>query len=291
MAAVLPRLLAALAPVEARPPRRPRDGARRARGRRGPDDRGDRTTTARAKCALDIALHDLVGKRLGIPVQELLGVTGEMPPTDFTLGIDAPEVVAERARRAAAFPALKIKVGGPSRPRDAARRSAAVFDGPLRVDANTGWTPDDAPATWCPRWSTSASSSSSSRSRPAATTGCATSRQMSPLPIVADESAVTIEDLDALEGVVAGVNVKLAKCGGVGPAKRMLERARERGFKTFLGCMEETSVGDRRLGGRRAAGRLGRPRRQPAGRRRPVRRPGDRRGQALAPGRTRPGWG
>ena len=66
---------------------------------------------------------------------------------------------------------------------------------------------------------------------------------ISPLPIVADESAVTIEDLDALVGVVDGVNVKLAKCGGVGPAARMLARARELGFRTFLGCMEETSVG------------------------------------------------
>jgi L-alanine-DL-glutamate epimerase-like enolase superfamily enzyme len=66
---------------------------------------------------------------------------------------------------------------------------------------------------------------------------------MSPLPIVADESAVTITDLDGLVGVVAGVNVKLAKCGGVGPAARMLARARELGFRTFLGCMEETSVG------------------------------------------------
>jgi L-alanine-DL-glutamate epimerase-like enolase superfamily enzyme len=65
----------------------------------------------------------------------------------------------------------------------------------------------------------------------------------SPLPIVADESAVTIEDLDGLQGVVAGVNVKLAKCGGVGPAARMLARAHELGFRTFLDCMEETSVG------------------------------------------------
>ena len=63
------------------------------------------------------------------------------------------------------------------------------------------------------------------------------------MPIVADESAVTIDDLDALAGVVAGVNVKLAKCGGLGPARRMLERARELGFRTFLGCMEETSIG------------------------------------------------
>jgi L-alanine-DL-glutamate epimerase-like enolase superfamily enzyme len=68
-------------------------------------------------------------------------------------------------------------------------------------------------------------------------------QQRSTLPIVADESAVTIDDLDALLGVVAGVNVKLAKCGGIGPAKRMLERARELGFRTFVGCMMETSVG------------------------------------------------
>ncbi|HEX8024795.1 MAG TPA: enolase C-terminal domain-like protein, partial [Candidatus Limnocylindrales bacterium] len=68
-------------------------------------------------------------------------------------------------------------------------------------------------------------------------------QEASPLPIVADESCVTIEDLEAVAGLVAGVNVKLAKCGGVGPAARMLARARELGFRTFLGCMEETSVG------------------------------------------------
>jgi L-alanine-DL-glutamate epimerase-like enolase superfamily enzyme len=63
------------------------------------------------------------------------------------------------------------------------------------------------------------------------------------LPVVADESAVTIDDLEGLVGIVRGVNVKLAKTGGVGPAMQMLKRARELGFRTFLGCMEETSVG------------------------------------------------
>ena len=105
-----------------------------------------------AKCALDVALHDLVGKISGRPVRDLLGLTGPIPPTDFTLGLDEPAIVA-------------------------------------------------------------------------------------------DESCVTVDDLDALAGLVAGVNVKLAKCGGVGPAARMLARARELGFRTFLGCMEETSVG------------------------------------------------
>jgi len=193
-----------------------------------------------AKCAIDIALHDLVGKITGRPISDLLGLSEPIPPTDFTLGLDEPVVVAERARRARRFPALKIKLGGRS---DLATLEAvrSVYDGPLRVDANTGWQPNDAVALLPDlerlgvelieqpfpahrldqlRWL----------------------QERSALPIVADESAVTIEDLDGLVGVVAGVNVKLAKCGGVGPARLMLERARDLGFRRFLGCMEETSV-------------------------------------------------
>ncbi len=193
------------------------------------------------KCALDIALHDLAAKVLGIPLYELLGLSPAIPPTDFTIGIDEPAIVAERARRAGSFPALKIKVGGPS-DIETLEAVRGVYDGPIRVDANTGWEPEAAerliptlvelgvelieqpfPARRLDqlRWL----------------------QDRSPLPIVADESAVTIEDLDGLVGVVAGVNVKLAKCGGVGPACRMLERARALGFRTFLGCMEETSLG------------------------------------------------
>jgi L-alanine-DL-glutamate epimerase-like enolase superfamily enzyme len=193
------------------------------------------------KCAIDIALHDLVGKRLGLRVADLLGVTGEMPPTDFTLGIDAPEVVAERARRASDFSALKVKVGGPA---DIATLEAvrAVFDGPIRVDANTGWTLDTALAL-LPRLVALGVELIEQPFPARHLDDLRRLQDRSTLPIVADESAVTIEDLDALVGVVDGVNVKLAKCGGVGPARRMLDRARALGFRTFLGCMEETSVG------------------------------------------------
>ena len=194
-----------------------------------------------AKCALDTAIHDLVGKRLGRPLYALLGLSRAIGPTDFTIGIDEPEVVAARAARATRFPALKIKVGGPAdlQTLEAVR---GVFAGPIRVDANTGWTPEQG-AQLIPdlvrlgvelieqpfpahrldqlRWL----------------------QERSELPLVADESAVTIRDLDGLVGVVDGVNVKLAKCGGPGPARRMLARARELGFRTFLGCMEETSLG------------------------------------------------
>jgi L-alanine-DL-glutamate epimerase-like enolase superfamily enzyme len=194
-----------------------------------------------AKCALDIALHDLVGMILGRPVHALLGLSAEIPPTDFTLGLDEPDVVAERARRASAFPALKIKVGGPA---DLATLAAvrAVYDGPLRVDANTGWTPDLA-VRLLPDLVDLGVELIEQPFPAGRLDWLADFQAVSSLPLVADESCVTDEDLDALVGVVAGVNVKLAKCGGVGPAAAMLARARELGFRTFLGCMEETSVG------------------------------------------------
>ncbi len=194
-----------------------------------------------AKAGLDIALHDLVARGLGVPLHELLGTPVDIPPTDFSIGIDAPAAVAERAARAADFPALKIKVGGPS-DLETLEAVRGVFSGPLRVDANTGWQPEEGarlvpelerlgvelieqpfPARQLPqlRWL----------------------QERSPIPVVVDESAVTIDDLDALVGVVAGINVKLTKCGGVGPALAMMRRARELGFRVMLGCMEETSVG------------------------------------------------
>ncbi len=194
-----------------------------------------------AKCALDIALHDLAGKATGAPVHRLLGLSAAIPPTDFTLGLDEPAVVAERARRAGRFPALKIKLGGPA---DLATLEAvrSVYGGPIRVDANTSWTPEIA-APLIPELVRLGVELIEQPFPPRRYEWLLDLQSASPLPIVADESAVTIEDLDALVGIVDGVNVKLAKCGGPGPASRMLARARELGFRTFLGCMEETSVG------------------------------------------------
>ncbi len=194
-----------------------------------------------AKCAVDIALHDLVAKRLGLPLADLLGLSRVIPPTDFTIGIDRPDAVAERAARAGRFPALKIKVGGPAdlETLEAVRR---VYEGPIRVDANTGWQPEQG-AALLPELARLGVELVEQPFPAHRLDQLRWLQERSPLPIVADESAVTIRDLENLEGVVAGVNVKLAKCGGVGAAKRMLEQARRSGFRTFLGCMEETSVG------------------------------------------------
>lgn len=231
MAAILPFLLAAVEGFEPS-----------AAGVRAASDRlqGAIRWNGGAKCAVDTAMHDLAGKVAGLPVHRLLGLSTDIPPTDFTLGLDEPAVVAERARRAGNFPALKIKCGGPA---DLATLEAvrSVYDRPLRVDANTGWTPEIArqllPAL------VDLGVELIEQPFPAGRLDWLRDLQAgSPLPIVADESCVTIDDLDALVGVTAGVNVKLAKCGGPGPAARMLAHAHELGFRTFLGCMEETSV-------------------------------------------------
>jgi L-alanine-DL-glutamate epimerase-like enolase superfamily enzyme len=194
-----------------------------------------------AKCALDIALHDLAGKVAGVPVHRLLGLSDAIPPTDFTIGLDEPAVVAERASRATRFPALKIKVGGEA-DLETLRAVRGVFTGPIRVDANTAWRLDEA-IDLLPELVDLGVELIEQPFPARRLDDLRRLQERSPLPIVADESAVTIDDLDGLVGVVAGVNVKLAKCGGVGAAARMLARARELGFRTFLGCMEETSVG------------------------------------------------
>jgi len=231
MAAVLPLLLAAIGEPEPS-----------AAGLAAADERMDTAIrwNGAAKCALDTALHDLVGKVHDEPVRTVIGLTGEAPPTDFSIGIDEPSIVAERASRAADFPAIKIKVGGPS---DLATLEAVrdVYPGPIRVDANTGWSRADADDL-LPRLVDLGVELIEQPFPARAYRDLAWLQDRSSLPIVADESAVTIEDLDALEGLVAGVNVKLAKVGGIGPARAMLERARALGFRTFLGCMEETSV-------------------------------------------------
>ena len=194
-----------------------------------------------ARCALDIALHDLIGKVVGQPVYELRGLSAVIPPTDFTVGIDEPAIVGQRAARAAHFPALKIKLGGPQ-DLETLEAVRAVFTGPIRVDANTGWDPEEAVAL-IPELVRLGVELIEQPFPARRLDQLQWLQERSVLPIVADESCVLPEDLEGLVGVVAGVNVKLAKCGGIGPAKRMLERARELGFSTFLGCMAETSVG------------------------------------------------
>jgi L-alanine-DL-glutamate epimerase-like enolase superfamily enzyme len=194
-----------------------------------------------AKCGLDMALHDLAAKALGLPVWQLLGTSDRLPPTDYSLGIDEPAVVAERASRAAHFPALKIKVGGPA-DLETLEAVRGVYAGPLRVDANTGWQPQQA-AALIPELVRLGVELIEQPFPARALPQLRWLRERSPLPILADESAVFEDDLPMLKGVVDGVVVKLAKCGGIGPGLRMIRRARQLGMAVMLGCMVESSLG------------------------------------------------
>lgn len=194
-----------------------------------------------AKMGLDTALHDIAAVAQGVPIWELIGTSDQLPPTDYSLGIDEPATVAERARRVAHFPALKIKVGGPS-DIETLEAVRAVFDGPLRVDANTGWQPEQA-AALIPELERLGVELVEQPFKARMLPQLRWLRERSSLPIMADESAVFVEDLPMLEGVVDGVVVKLAKVGGIGPALRQIRLARELGLKVMLGCMVESSVG------------------------------------------------
>jgi L-alanine-DL-glutamate epimerase-like enolase superfamily enzyme len=194
-----------------------------------------------AKAGLDLALHDLAGRSLGLPVWQLLGTSDAIPPTDYSLGIDEPAVVAQRALEAARFPALKIKVGGPA-DIETLEAVRGVYAGPLRVDANTAWQPEQA-AALVPELARLGVELIEQPFPARALPALRWLRERSSLPILADESAVFEDDLPMLEGVVDGVVVKLAKCGGIGPGLRMIRRARSLGMSVMLGCMFESSLG------------------------------------------------
>jgi L-Ala-D/L-Glu epimerase len=194
------------------------------------------------KAALDAALHDWIGKRLGLPVWRLLGLSPEAPPTSYTIGMDTVEGTHRRARGARDFHALKIKVGGAE---DLARVEAVrgESDAPLRVDANEGWTLESArelvPAlvelgVELVEQPFPAEDLDSFRAL----------RELRPRPpLVVDEGCHDLPDVAAAATYADGVNVKLAKSGGPREAVRMIHAARALGLRVMLGCMIESQLG------------------------------------------------
>ncbi|MGC6487739.1 MAG: dipeptide epimerase [Planctomycetota bacterium] len=195
-----------------------------------------------AKAALDLALHDWQGKRLGQPHWRRLGLDpSATPPTSFTIGIDAPDASAARAAEAAAtFRALKLKLGG-AQDRDVIAAIRRATDAPLRVDVNQGWR-DRAAALREARWLADQGVELLEQPMPAAQReDLAWLRARSPLPVYADEGAQRLADVDAAQGVYDGVNVKLMKCTGLSEAHAMITAAQRRGLRVMLGCMTESS--------------------------------------------------
>ena len=195
-----------------------------------------------AKSAIDMALHDRLGKKLGVPLYQLWGLNPQKTPcTSFTIGLDAPEVMAEKTRHAEEYPILKVKLGTPQ-DIEIIQKLREVTDKPIYVDANTAWTPKEAVLKIrdLARYGVELVEQPT---KPNDLAGLKFVRENSELPIIADESIKRASDIPALAECVDGINIKLVKCGGLLEAYRMISIARAHGLSVMVGCMIESSLG------------------------------------------------
>ena len=196
------------------------------------------------KSAISAALHDLAGKRLGIPVYRLWGLDpARAPLSSFTIAIAASDAeLRERVAQASSYPVLKIKLGTDHDERIVRTVRDAAPDKILRVDANAAWSPKHA----LRMIDVLIEHGVEYVEQPVAAhdlDGMRFVRERSKLPVIADESCVVATDVARLVGVADGINIKLSKCGGLREALRMIATARSHGMLVMAGCMIETSLG------------------------------------------------
>lgn len=195
-----------------------------------------------AHCAIDLALHDFLGKKLGQPLYALLGLNPELIPiTSYTISIDKPDVMAERAQQSG-MPALKIKLGGGEDDFQVVRSIREATNASIRVDANAGWSREQA-LQIIPRLVEFGVEFVEQPLAMGDIEGLAWLHARKPgLPIFADENIKTSQDVAAHAGAVDGVVIKLCKSGGIREALRAIHTARALGMKVMIGCMVETSL-------------------------------------------------
>lgn len=196
-----------------------------------------------AKAAVDIALHDWLGKSMGFPWHRIWGLSPEDAQlSSMTIGIDTDDNLRARVKEAEGFPVLKIKLGT-ERDRDIVRTIREVTDVPLRVDVNQGWNDRDEAlrmVEWLAEHRVELVEQPMAKDR---LDDHAWLTERSPVPIIADESVVRLADVRKVYGAFTGINVKLMKCTGMREAYHMILLAHGLGMKVMLGCMTETSCG------------------------------------------------
>lgn len=195
-----------------------------------------------AKAAVDIALHDLVGKIIGAPWHRMLGLNPEKTPnTTYTIGIDTDEMVKLKTREVAGqFKILKVKLGRP-RDREMIRAIREVSNLPIAVDVNQGWKNKKKALDeifWLKEQGIVMVEQPMPKEMPDAN---AWLTERSPLPTFADEAIQRLKDIPAVKGAYTGINIKLMKCTGMREAWKMMNYARAEGMKVMIGCMTETS--------------------------------------------------
>lgn len=195
-----------------------------------------------AKAAVDIALHDLVGKIIGAPWHRMLGLNPlKTPNTTYTIGIDTDEMVKLKTREVAGqFKILKVKLGTP-RDREMIRAIREVSDLPIAVDVNQGWK-NKKKALDEIFWLKEQGIVMVEQPMPKEMLDAnAWLTEKSPLPTFADEAIQRLKDIPAIKGAYTGINIKLMKCTGMREAWKMMNYARAEGMKVMIGCMTETS--------------------------------------------------
>ena len=194
-----------------------------------------------ALCALDMAFNDLYARKQGKKLYEVWGLkTDNNPMTDYTIGIDTIETMVAKMKELP-WPIYKIKLGTKNDIEivtELRKHTDAVF----RIDANCGWNADEAIKNSFILKELGVEFLE--QPLPADDLeGYKKVFENSALPIIADESCIVESDVEKCVGLFHGVNVKLTKCGGLTPGKRMLEKAKSLGLKTMVGCMTESSIG------------------------------------------------
>ena len=194
-----------------------------------------------AKAAVDMALYDLIGKMLGVPLYKLLGLNAEKTPyTSFTIGLDSPAQMAKKVLLAKDFPILKVKLGTKN-DLDIIKAIREVSSATIRADANAAWTPKEAIRTINalePYDIEFIEQPVSAHDLKGLKLIC----DNVSIPIIADESCVTVEDIPMLSECVDGVNLKLMKSNGVTDIIKMIHVARAHNLRIMLGCMIESSL-------------------------------------------------
>jgi L-Ala-D/L-Glu epimerase len=197
---------------------------------------------AAARAALSAALHDLVGKRMGVPLYRIWGLDPCAAPTStYTIGLDQPERIKTKVLEADEFPILKIKLGT-DHDLEILRAIREATDKEIRVDANCGWTVKQAIG-MLPVLKEFGVTVLEQPLPPHDHAGLAAVTAESDIPVIADESCLTALDIPPLVGKVNGINIKLAKCGGLREALRMISVARAHDLLIMVGCMIESSLG------------------------------------------------
>ena len=194
-----------------------------------------------ARVALSAALHDLVGKKLGIPVYKMWGLDpAKAPRSTFTIGIDTPDRIRMKVKEAGQYPILKIKLGS-DRDLEILKAIRDATDREIRVDANCGWTVKHT-IRMLPVLKEFGVTVLEQPLPPRQLDGLEQIRRHADIPLIADEDCETMADIPPLVGKVDGINIKLAKCGSLREALRMIALARAHGLMVMVGCMIETSL-------------------------------------------------